>query len=106
MVDRDERFAEQPCQVAAVVPQGSREEGKWTASEWLSRGVCLTTLSLRGASFEMLTEMNRMSERWPNLRSMPWQRRRRRFKMQNGSPSLSSRERQRYVYEKLWWEWC
>ena len=37
--DRDERFAEQPCQVAAVVPQGSRENGGWTASEWLSRGV-------------------------------------------------------------------
>ncbi|KAJ5441241.1 Thiolase-like subgroup [Penicillium cf. griseofulvum] len=36
--DRDERFAEQPCQVAAVVPQGSRENGGWTASEWLSRG--------------------------------------------------------------------
>jgi hypothetical protein len=37
--DRDERFAEQPCQVAAVVPQGSREDGGWTASEWLSRSV-------------------------------------------------------------------
>ncbi|KAJ5174106.1 uncharacterized protein N7500_002037 [Penicillium coprophilum] len=37
--DRDERFAEQPCQVAAVVPQGSREDGGWTASEWLNRGV-------------------------------------------------------------------
>ncbi|KAJ5934513.1 hypothetical protein N7466_004060 [Penicillium verhagenii] len=35
---RDERFAEQPCQIAAVVPQGSRENGGWTASEWLSRG--------------------------------------------------------------------
>ncbi|CAG7920802.1 unnamed protein product [Penicillium olsonii] len=36
--DRDERFAEQPCQVAAVVPQGGREDGGWTASEWLDRG--------------------------------------------------------------------
>ncbi|KAJ6149764.1 hypothetical protein N7471_000963 [Penicillium samsonianum] len=36
--DRDERYAEQPCQVAAVVPQGSRENGGWTASEWLDRG--------------------------------------------------------------------
>ncbi|CAG7995900.1 unnamed protein product [Penicillium olsonii] len=36
--DRDERFAEQPCQVAAVVPQGGREDGSWTASEWLDRG--------------------------------------------------------------------
>ncbi|KAJ6163415.1 hypothetical protein N7497_003394 [Penicillium chrysogenum] len=25
--DRDTRYAEQPCQVAAVVPQGSRENG-------------------------------------------------------------------------------
>jgi hypothetical protein len=38
--ERDERFAEQPCQVAAVVPQGSREDGGWMASEWLSRSVC------------------------------------------------------------------
>jgi 3-oxoacyl-[acyl-carrier-protein] synthase II len=37
--DRDERFAEQPCQVAAVVPQGDREDGGWTASQWLDRGV-------------------------------------------------------------------
>ncbi|KAJ5545179.1 Thiolase-like subgroup [Penicillium sp. DV-2018c] len=36
--DRDERFAEQPCQVAGVVPEGAREEGGWTASEWLGRG--------------------------------------------------------------------
>lgn len=37
--DRDARYAEQPCQVAAVVPQGSRENGGWTASEWLNRVV-------------------------------------------------------------------
>ncbi|KAJ5585420.1 uncharacterized protein N7459_005220 [Penicillium hispanicum] len=36
--DSDARFAEQPCQVAAVVPQGTRQSGGWTASEWLSRG--------------------------------------------------------------------
>ncbi|KAJ5724952.1 hypothetical protein N7493_006680 [Penicillium malachiteum] len=34
---RDKRFAEQPCQIAAVVPQGSRDDGGWMASEWLSR---------------------------------------------------------------------
>lgn len=44
--DRDERFAEQPCQVAAVVPQGSREDGGWTASEWLNRGVGALTFTL------------------------------------------------------------
>ncbi|KAJ5653645.1 3-oxoacyl- synthase [Penicillium lividum] len=38
VLHRDERFAEQPCQIAAVVPEGSREDGGWTASEWLSRG--------------------------------------------------------------------
>ncbi|KAJ5088284.1 mitochondrial beta-keto-acyl synthase [Penicillium angulare] len=35
---RDKRFEEQPCQIAAVVPQGKKEDGCWTASEWLSRG--------------------------------------------------------------------
>lgn len=39
--DRDERYTEQPCQVAAVVPEGSRNNGGWTASEWLNRVVCL-----------------------------------------------------------------
>ncbi|KAJ5195257.1 mitochondrial beta-keto-acyl synthase [Penicillium cinerascens] len=35
---RDARFKDQPCQIAAVVPKGSRDEGGWMASEWLSRG--------------------------------------------------------------------
>ncbi|KAI9369527.1 thiolase-like protein [Aspergillus egyptiacus] len=34
---RDARFADLPCQIAAVVPRGPRAEGLWTASEWLSR---------------------------------------------------------------------
>ncbi|GFN15101.1 putative beta-ketoacyl synthase (Cem1) [Aspergillus tubingensis] len=34
---RDARFADLPCQIAAVVPQGARKDGCWTASEWLSR---------------------------------------------------------------------
>ncbi|RAK75155.1 putative beta-ketoacyl synthase (Cem1) [Aspergillus fijiensis CBS 313.89] len=37
VVHRDARFKDVPCQVAAVVPQGARGEGGWTASEWLSR---------------------------------------------------------------------
>ncbi|PYI29363.1 3-oxoacyl--synthase [Aspergillus indologenus CBS 114.80] len=37
VVHRDARFTDVPCQVAAVVPQGARSEGGWTASEWLSR---------------------------------------------------------------------
>ena len=36
---RDVRFADLPCQIAAVVPAGPRQEGGWTASEWLSRDV-------------------------------------------------------------------
>ena len=43
--DRDERYAEQPCQVAAVVPEGSRKNGGWTASEWLNRVVRLFQLT-------------------------------------------------------------
>ncbi|EGD98581.1 beta-ketoacyl synthase [Trichophyton tonsurans CBS 112818] len=35
--DRDSRFAEQPCQVAGVVPKGSNAQGGWDASEWLTR---------------------------------------------------------------------
>ncbi|KAL4917496.1 thiolase-like protein [Aspergillus aurantiobrunneus] len=35
--DRDARFADLPCQIAAVVPSGPRAEGRWTASEWLTR---------------------------------------------------------------------
>ncbi|KAL4760519.1 putative beta-ketoacyl synthase (Cem1) [Aspergillus foveolatus] len=34
---RDARYADLPCEVAAVVPSGTRAEGKWTASEWLSK---------------------------------------------------------------------
>ncbi|KAL4964678.1 putative beta-ketoacyl synthase (Cem1) [Aspergillus stella-maris] len=35
--DRDARFADLPCQIAAVVPSGPRAEGRWTALEWMSR---------------------------------------------------------------------
>ncbi|BDD55725.1 Mitochondrial beta-keto-acyl synthase [Monascus purpureus] len=34
---RDPKFSELPCQVAAVVPQGTRQDGGWKASEWLAR---------------------------------------------------------------------
>ncbi|KAL1964998.1 hypothetical protein VTN77DRAFT_6198 [Rasamsonia byssochlamydoides] len=37
VANRHPRFAELPCQVAAVVPRGTRQEGGWQASEWLSR---------------------------------------------------------------------
>ena len=37
--DRGKRFAALPCQVAAVVPEGSKEEGRWTALQWVSKDV-------------------------------------------------------------------
>ncbi|KAA6413660.1 MAG: beta-ketoacyl-acyl-carrier- synthase II [Lasallia pustulata] len=35
--DRGPQFEQQTCQVAAAVPQGSKEDGGWNASDWLSR---------------------------------------------------------------------
>ncbi|RDW74686.1 putative beta-ketoacyl synthase (Cem1) [Aspergillus mulundensis] len=32
---RDKKFEELPCQIAAVVPEGPRELGRWDSSEWL-----------------------------------------------------------------------
>ncbi|CEO58301.1 Putative 3-oxoacyl- [Penicillium brasilianum] len=37
VVSRDERFQEIPSQIAAVVPQGRKEDGAWTALEWMDR---------------------------------------------------------------------
>ncbi|KAL2001385.1 hypothetical protein VTN02DRAFT_1833 [Thermoascus thermophilus] len=37
VADRSPGFAELPCQVAAVVPQGARQDGGWTALDWLKR---------------------------------------------------------------------
>lgn len=37
--DRSPGFAKLPSQVAALVPAGRREDGKWTATEYLSPGV-------------------------------------------------------------------
>ncbi|PLB50450.1 3-oxoacyl-synthase [Aspergillus steynii IBT 23096] len=35
--NRDSRFADLPCQIAAVVPSGKKQDGGWTASEWLKK---------------------------------------------------------------------
>lgn len=32
------KWRELPCQVAGMVPSGSKEEGKWQASDWLAKG--------------------------------------------------------------------
>ena len=39
VVSRDERFKDIPSQIAAVVPPGKKEDGGWTVSEWMNRGV-------------------------------------------------------------------
>lgn len=41
MKDRHPGFAELPCQIAAVVPEGPKEQGCWQASDWLTRDVRL-----------------------------------------------------------------
>lgn len=75
---RDARFKEQPCQIAAVVPKGSRDEGGWLVEEWLSRVV--------SSFFDLRSEVDgdkdndwiradmgvRRSARWLCLRSMLW----------------------------------
>lgn len=37
--DRSPQFAALPCQVVAVVREGLRVDGGWTASDWLTRDV-------------------------------------------------------------------
>ena len=44
---RDPRFAELPCQIAAVVPSGERQSGGWNALDWLSKDVCRTPMKRR-----------------------------------------------------------
>jgi len=39
ILDRDERYAQLPCQIAATVPAGKRVDGGWDPSEWLAPGV-------------------------------------------------------------------
>lgn len=39
ILNRDERYAHLPCQIAATVPAGKKAEGGWDASEWLAPGV-------------------------------------------------------------------
>lgn len=88
--DRDARFADLPCQIAAVVPSGQRAEGRWMASEWLSKDVsmcldmfvyspllCQDRLEIARHNIRMLNG-DRMSARWRVSPSMRWLLRRRR----------------------------
>ena len=36
---RGPAFQKLKCQVAGIIPQGSKDEGSWSVSEWLSRNV-------------------------------------------------------------------
>ncbi|KAF8435270.1 thiolase-like protein [Terfezia claveryi] len=38
ILDRDERYAQLPCQIAAAVPMGKKVDGRWDPSEWLAPG--------------------------------------------------------------------
>lgn len=72
----DPRFADLPCQVAGVVPSGSRREGGWTASEWMNRDVCLVALLLSSAG-DQGAHCGRTNGEWRGLPSMLWLLRRR-----------------------------
>ena len=37
--DKGKAFEQQKCQVAGLVPEGWKEDGGWTVSEWLSGDV-------------------------------------------------------------------
>lgn len=37
--DKGPQFAALPSQIAGVVPEGRKEDGKWNAKEWLEPGV-------------------------------------------------------------------
>ena len=37
--DKGKVFEQQQCQVAGLVPEGKKEDGGWTVSEWLSGDV-------------------------------------------------------------------
>ena len=37
--DKGKAFEQQQCQVAGLVPEGKKEDGGWTVSEWLSGDV-------------------------------------------------------------------
>ena len=39
--DKGKAFEQQQCQVAGLVPEGKKEDGGWTVSEWLSGDVRL-----------------------------------------------------------------
>lgn len=92
--DRHPGFAELPCQIAAVVPQGSKEHGGWKASDWVTRDV---SIRLKSAVACCVDEADRIDDsksgKLPCLRSMRWRQRKRHLLMQAGSPKPRKRLR-------------
>lgn len=66
--DRSPQFAALPSQIAGVVPEGKKEDGKWNASEYLQPGV--QAQSHVNTQHTLTTE--RMHGAWPVLRNMQW----------------------------------
>lgn len=71
--DRSPQFAVLPSQVAAIVPEGSKEDGMWNATEHLGAGVCSSEVFLRNAA-----KLCRINGGWHGSHSMLWSRLRRR----------------------------
>lgn len=65
------RWAELPSKIAGLVPTGSKDEGKWSASDWLDRGderrmakfaqyaVAATEMALEDAGWRPQTQEDR-----------------------------------------------
>jgi 3-oxoacyl-[acyl-carrier-protein] synthase II len=65
--DRSPQFAALPSKIAALVPEGKKEEGGWNVQEYLNPGVRF----IRRVHREDANGC-RMSVGWLGLRSMPW----------------------------------
>jgi hypothetical protein len=60
-------FEKLPVRIAAEVPQGSYEEGKFTASEWLDKGVRVFYVVIRPYTNKKLILLSRMIAQWPSF---------------------------------------
>lgn len=59
--DKSPQFAALPSQVAGIVPVGQRNEGGWTAREWLQPGVSLS-LAVGGLILTTLQDERKMAK--------------------------------------------
>lgn len=81
------------------MPNGKRQEGGWTASEWLSKDVCVASLvylHLHGFGEKGRSDaFNRKSVRWRVSHNMLWLLQKKLLKMLVGSPLRLSTENPR-----------